>query len=131
MTRVGFGLLGLVMALSPTRVRETYEQLALKNPGEVSPKPSFTPAIRAEGLIFVLVSVLGGRAYRVSMYVLGMAGVTALLVPKQALRFSMTYSYEHPENIEWKEGLTTLIRAFGVLYLFIAFDQLRNRDSEA
>ena len=50
MVRIAFVLLGLVTALFPTRVRETFEQLTLKNPGGMSSKPSFTPAIRVEGL---------------------------------------------------------------------------------
>jgi len=34
MARVGFVLPGLVMALFPTRVRETFEQLAFETPGK-------------------------------------------------------------------------------------------------
>ncbi|MFB1063065.1 hypothetical protein [Natrinema sp. H-ect4] len=130
MTRVGFVLVGLIMALVPARVREAFEQLALKNSDKVSPRPSFTPAIRAEGVIFVVVSVLGGTAYRVSMYVLGLAGAIALFVPKRALQFSMNISYENPETVEWKDGLVPVIRGFGVLYLLISLDEVKNRSRE-
>jgi hypothetical protein len=130
MTRAVFVLLGLVIALVPGRVRETYEQLAFKNPDEVSAKPSFTLAIRAEGLIFVLIGLLGERAYRASMHVLGLAGAIALVVPKQALQVSINVSYERPETIEWKDGLIPLIRAFGVLYLLIACNEVKSRNRE-
>ena len=63
----------------------------------------------------MFVSVLGGTVYRVSMYLLGLAGAIALFAPKQALRFSMNTSYENSETIEWKDGLVPVIRGFGVL----------------
>lgn len=130
MARVGFVIVGLVMALVPSRVREAFEELALKTSDNVSPRPSFTPAIRTEGVIFVVVSVLGGTVYRVSMYVLGLAGAIALFVPKQALRFSMNIAYENPETVEWKDGLVPVIRGFGVLYLFIALNEVKNRSRD-
>lgn len=127
MPRVLFGLLGIVIALFPAQVRELYEQFAFKNPDEATAKPSFQSAIRTEGLIFVLISVIGGKTYDASMYVLGLAGAVALFVPEQALRFSMNYSYDRPETIEWNDGLITVIRGFGVLYLLLAFNSLNNR----
>lgn len=45
----------------------------------------------------MLVSVLGGKVYRVSIYLLGLTGAIALFVPKQSLRFSMSTSYENSE----------------------------------
>jgi hypothetical protein len=127
MPRVLFGLLGIVIALFPAQVRELYEQFAFKNPDEATAKPSFQSAIRTEGLIFVLISVIGGKTYDASMYALGLAGAIALFVPKQALRFSMNYSYDRPETIEWNDGLITVIRCFGVLYLLLTFNALNNR----
>lgn len=125
-----FGLLGIVMALFPEQVRGLYERLAFENPEEVRARSTFSPAIRAEGIGFVLVSILGGRAYKASMYVLGLAGAIALVVPKQALRFSEAYAYEQPETIEWNRGLVGAIRCFGVLYLLIALNALTNRNGE-
>jgi hypothetical protein len=130
MTRVGFILIGLVMALVPARVREAFEQLALKSSGEVSPTPSFIPAIRMEGAIFVVVSGLGGTVYRVSMYVLGLAGAIALFVPEWTLRFSMNIAYENPETVEWRDGLVSAIRVFGVMYLLIALNEIKNRSRD-
>jgi hypothetical protein len=81
--------------------------------------------------MFVIVSLLGGTAYRVSMYVLGLAGAIALFVPKQALRFSMNIFYEHAEEIEWKDGVVPAIRMFGVLYLLFALNEIKNRSRKA
>jgi hypothetical protein len=64
------------------------------------------------------------------MYLLGLAGAIALFAPKQALRFSMNTSYENSETIEWKDGLVPVIRGFGVLYLLIAFNEVKNRNQE-
>lgn len=128
MARRVFGLLGIVMALFPSQLRELYEGVAFANPSEVTAKPSFTSAIRAEGLVFVFISLVGGRAYRTLMCLLALAGAVALFVPKQTLRFNMNYSYERPETIEWNDGLVTVIRCFGMLYLVIAFNELTKRN---
>lgn len=130
MSRAMSGLLGIVMALFPEQVRGLYERFAFVNSEEVRARSTFSPAIRAEGIGFVLVSVLGGRAYRASMYALGLAGTIALVVPKQALRFSETYAYERPETIEWNEGVVGAIRCIGVLYLLISLSALTNRNQE-
>jgi hypothetical protein len=118
---------GLVVALFPARVRDAFEKLALEEPDEVSPRPSFTPAIRADGVIFVAVSALGGTVSRVSMYVLGLAGGIAPLVPKWARQFSTTVSHENPETVEWKDGLVPVLRGFGMLYLLVASNEVENR----
>jgi len=39
MARAGFVLMGLVMTLVPARIREAFEELALKTSGEVIPVP--------------------------------------------------------------------------------------------
>ncbi len=59
------------------KIRDFYERFASENPEEVNAKPSVTPAIRVEGLLFVLVSMLGGKAYRASLYLLRVAGTVA------------------------------------------------------
>lgn len=61
----------------PAKIRDFYERFAFENPEEVNAKPSVTPAIRVEGLLFVLVSMLGGKAYRASLYLLRVAGTVA------------------------------------------------------
>ncbi|WP_458190399.1 hypothetical protein [Haladaptatus sp. NG-WS-4] len=133
MYRTIIGLIGVIIALFPAKIRYLYEQFALKNPDEVNAKPWFTPAIRAEGIVFLLVSIAGGKAYTASMYVLGIAGAVALFIPKQALKLSEDYAYERPETIEWNEGLVTVIRCFGLVYLLIALSALfnRNRDTDS
>ncbi|MDJ1434244.1 hypothetical protein [Halostagnicola sp. A-GB9-2] len=126
MFRTIIGLIGVIITLFPAKIRYLYEQFALKNPDAVNVKPWFIPAIRAEGLLIVLVSVFGGKVYRMSLYLLGLAGAVALFFPRRALRISANYSYEEPERIEWNKGLVQAIRCFGVLYLLIALDALTN-----
>jgi hypothetical protein len=42
----------------------------------------------------------------------------------------MNIAYENPETVEWKDGLVPVIRGFGVLYLFIALNEVKNRSRE-
>lgn len=124
-------MLGVVVAAFPDGVREQYERLAFENPGECSPRPSFGTAIRAEGLLFVLVSVLGGRAYRATLFLFGLAGGVALLVPERALGVSLNVSYDRPETLVWNEHLVAVIRLFGVVYVLLAVDALIRRTRDA
>lgn len=131
MSRVLLFVLGVVVALFPDGVREQYERLAFENPDECTPRPSFGTAIRVEGLLFVLVSVVGGRAYRVSMALFGLAGGMALLVPERALGVSLEVSYDRPETLEWNDHLIAVIRLFGVVYVLLAVDALTRRTRDA
>ena len=132
MSRTIIGLIGVIIALFPAKIRSFYEEFALKNPDEVNAKPWFIPAIRAEGLVFLIVSIAGGKAYTASMYVLGVAGAVALFIPKRALKLTENYAYDRPDTIEWNEGFVTVIRCFGLGYILIALSALfnRNRDTD-
>jgi hypothetical protein len=114
MYRVLLFVLGIVVALFPDGVRRQYERLAFENPDECTPRPSFSTAIRTEGLLFVLVSVLGGTAYRATLFLFGLAGGIAFLVPERALGFSLKVSYDRPETLEWNEHLIPVIQLVGV-----------------
>ncbi|WP_224333382.1 hypothetical protein [Haloprofundus halobius] len=130
MQRAIIGLLGLTLALFPERVREIYERLALDNPDDCVAKASFHPAIRTEGLLFVATSLLGGSAYAWQTNALGATGVVALLFPKRSLDFSAALTYEHPEAVEWRDGLVTAVRGFGILYVAVALSEAKKRRSE-
>jgi len=127
MSRVLLFVLGVVVAVFPDDVRRQYERLAFENPDECTPRPSFSTAIRTEGLLFVLASVLGGRAYRATLALFGLAGGMALLVPERALRFSLAVSYDRPETLEWNEHLVAVVRLFGVVYVLLAVRSLSER----
>lgn len=64
MARTIFGLLGVVMVLVPERVLETVEQLVLEKPDDCTARKSSIPAIRTEGALFALTSLIGGRLMR-------------------------------------------------------------------
>jgi hypothetical protein len=42
----------------------------------------------------------------------------------------MNISYENPETVEWKDGLVPVTRGFGVLYLLIALNEVKNHRRE-
>lgn len=130
MARVIFGLLGLVSALFPERVCKTYERIAIENPDECTARASFIPAIRTEGLMFAVVSLVGGTAYAWLMNLVGAAGALAVLFPEQSLTLQARVVYEQPDTVEWKERFTTVVRWFGVLYLVLALGAFRKRRSD-
>lgn len=130
MTRLSVGLFGVVMALFPDRIRTAYEQFALKNPDECVRKPSYGPAIRVEGLVLAVTSLIGGRPFAWLMNLLGVAGVFAMFFPTRSLKLSSTVTFENPEEIEWRDGFSTVIRGFGALYVGLAVGAFLERHTD-
>lgn len=131
MARTIFGLLGVVWVLIPERVLETVEQLALENPADCTVRKSSIPAIRAEGALFALTSLIGGKAHAWLLNLIGIGGVLAIVFPKQSLDFSTFLMYERPEDVAWKDGFTTFVRCVGVLYILIAATAFRRRNRDS
>ncbi len=127
MARSLFGLLGAVVALFPAGARGAYEAIALENPGAVEPKPWLDAGIRAEGILYVLASVAGGRAYAWLLNVAGVAGALAALFPRQYLETGATLAYEDADALEWREGFVTAVRGIGVLLVLLALGARRTR----
>ena len=130
MARTIFGLLGVVWVLVPERVLETVEQLTLKNPDDCTARKSTIPAIRAEGALFALTSLIGGKAHAWVLNLIGIGGILAIFFPKQSLDFSTYLVYERPESVAWKDGFITFVRCMGVLYILIAATAFRRRNRE-
>lgn len=127
MGRFTFGFLGLVLALFPERVVESYEELAFENPEECAAKGWIVPGTRAEGLAFAVFSLIGGKGYAWLMNLTGAAGVVALLFPKRYLDFGTELAYERPEAVEWKDGFVDLTRFLGALYVLLAIEAFKRR----
>ena len=127
MLRRSFGILGVILALFPNRVIEWYEQVAFADRGESSPKTWLSPAIRAEGIVFIFASLTGGILYRGLMIGTGVAGILAFLFPKQYLNTGIKIAYTHGSDIVWKRLFITTARILGGCYAIAAFKSVRKQ----
>ncbi|MCW8172918.1 hypothetical protein [Natrialba swarupiae] len=127
MSRIVFGLIGVVVALFPDGVIESYEAIALENPEECSAKPWLAPAVRAEGVLYVLATLAGGRAYGWLLNVAGVAGLVAAVAPKQYLDAGASLAYDRPEEVNWNEGFVTGVRVLGFALVVLAARALGKR----
>ena len=130
MARLAFGPLGVVMALFPDAVLEAFEDVALENPEECTAKPYLVPAVRVEGVVYALASVVGGRAYRWLLGIGGVAGVVVALFPDRYLAFGAELAYENPEDVEWSDDFVTAVRVLGVVLVLLALSAVRSRGDD-
>lgn len=127
MIRGFIGLLGVLTALVPNRMIAIFEGLAIENPDECATKPWISSGIRAEGVVIVAASLLGGRAYAWMMNLTGTFGAVILLFPQLYQRVATALLYEHPDEVKWNDRFTNGVRIIGVVYLLLAIRSLRKR----
>ncbi|AXR77352.1 hypothetical protein [Natrarchaeobaculum sulfurireducens] len=114
------------MALFPDSVLEAFENVALENPEECTANPYIVPAIRAEGTLYALASVVGGRTYRWLLGIGGVAGVVVALFPDRYLEFGAEIAYENPEAVDWNDDFVTAVRVLGVVLVLLALNAARS-----
>ena len=90
MSRVFFGIVSVVLLVAPERVVRQYEAVAIENRESVRRKPSFLPAIRAEGLGLLVLAGSGGSSYRFAMTLYGVGGALAAAFPRHTMALSAT-----------------------------------------
>jgi hypothetical protein len=127
MLRTLVGVLGAVTALLPDKIVSLFEKLAIANPGEGTIRAWVNPAIRSEGVLIAVVSLLGGRSYAWMMNLTGAFGAVVFLSPDLYRKFATTLLYERPDSIEWNERFTTVVRIIGAVYVFLAAKTYRDR----
>ncbi|WP_207891120.1 hypothetical protein [Natrarchaeobius oligotrophus] len=120
MSRLLFGAVGVLVALAPNAVIDAYEAVALENPHDCTAKPWLEPAVRAEGVVYALAGLAGGRSYAWVMNVAGVAGLVAALAPKRYLEFGAAVAYENGDEVVWKDGVTTAVRVLGAAFVVLA-----------
>lgn len=120
MTRLIVGLLGVLSTLFPDRIVDVFERLAIADSSDAAIRPWIGSAIRGEGLLVALASLVGGRAYAWLMNVTGAFGVFLLVYPDLYRRFAAVFLYERPEQIEWNDRFMTVLRLIGAFYVFLA-----------
>lgn len=129
MGRFLIGLVGAIAAVFPDRMLDFFEQFAVENPGECTPKPWIGSAIRTEGFIVVLASLVDGRAYAWMMNITGIFGAIIVTSPDLYRRFAITFLYEDPSVVEWDDRFTTGVRIIGLVYVLLAAVSFRKRRS--
>ncbi|GAB6880123.1 hypothetical protein JCM17823_23970 [Halorubrum gandharaense] len=127
MIRRFVGVLGVLTALFPNRMIDIFERLAIEKPDECATKSWISSGIRAEGVVVVAASLIGGRAYAWMMNLTGTFGAVILLFPQLYQRVATTLLYEHPNEVEWNDQFTKGVRIIGVVYLLLAIRSLRQR----
>ena len=127
MARLLFALLGVVMALAPDRLRETYERYALVDPEAARPSEWLVPAIRAEGVIYVVATLRGGRPYSWVMNSVGIAGALSALYPERVVDAGSALAYENPDELEWRGSFVSIVRGLGVVCVLLAIRAARKR----
>lgn len=120
MARIAFGLLGGVVALFPDRILDTYERFALEHPDECDAHGWLVSAIRAEGVLVALLSLLGGRAFAAYVGATGLVGLLALFFPERYAKAGFEIAYEDADAIEWRDGYLTGVRLLGAAAVLVS-----------
>ena len=131
MLRTLLGILGAVTALFPDRIIALFERLAIDNSGDPTLRAWVTPAIRSEGILVAVISLLGGRWFARLMNLTGAFGAVILVVPDLYRKFALSLLYEESDSVEWNEQFHTVVRFIGALYVYLAAKTYRDRRKEA
>ena len=125
MSRPLFGIIGAILMFAPERVIQMFEHASITNSDEIQRSPSSIPAARAEGLMFLLITTIGGKSYFGMMKLFGVGGALALLFPKQTMEFSAKVTYKNPDEIQWNPTFFDVVRGLGLLYIALAIHAYR------
>ena len=131
MTRALFGLIGGVVALLPERMTRAYEVVAFENPKVAAPKRGLVSLVRAEGVIFVLAAIAGGRMYDRLSDLTGIFGALALCFPQRYLETGAALVYKNPNELEWRDGFVTAARVIGAVFLVLSTRACLERRSKS
>jgi hypothetical protein len=130
MLRGIIGGLGLLAALFPHRMIALFEDLAIESASESDRRRWVGTAIRSEGALVAITSLVGGRPYKWMLNTTGFFGGVVLVAPNLYRRFATWLLYERPDSVVWNERFTTFVRVIGVLYVLLAAVASRNRTAD-
>lgn len=128
MIRAVIGVLGAVTALFPRAIIALFEGIAIEQPETAVMKSRSISAIRAEGIIILIASLAGGRAYTGLMNLTGLFGSIVVLKPDVYRRFATNLLYENPNTVEWNEQFDDQVRLIGLFYVLVAVGSLLRRN---
>jgi hypothetical protein len=113
---IGFGLLEIV---KPEPIIEMCERIGLRNPEATQRRPLALTGARLEGLVFVWLLVRGRQGSTLVSAVLGIAGLTLVLVPRPIIELSQHLVYADTDSLELQPWVVPAARLLGVLYLTV------------
>ncbi len=127
MIRAVVGILGVVTALVPEGTVDAFERVAIERRGESSRNPWLVSAIRGEGILVAVVSLIGGRAYAWTMTLTGVFGAVVALAPGPYRAVATRVVYDDPDAVAWRERFDVVVRLLGVLYVLLSVREWRKR----
>lgn len=141
MLRQILAVLGGLVALAPHRTLAAFETVALdvdvdestseETVGVPTIRPWVPSLVRTEGLVLVLVALVGGRLYRLLIGAVGVGGGMVMTFPRRYQRFAARLIFDDPSSVRWHDRSTPLLRAIGALYVGVALASRRAGASKA
>ncbi|MGQ3412779.1 hypothetical protein ACT4ML_11040 [Natrinema sp. LN54] len=113
---IGFGLAEIA---KPEPIIGLCERIGLRNPSETRRRPLARTGARLEGLLFVWLLVRGRKGSTLVTGVLGLAGLTLVLVPQPIIELSQYLVYANTDDLELQPWVVPAARLLGVLYLTV------------
>ncbi len=121
MIRALFIAFGIVEIIAPRPIIDACERIGLENPENARLRPQAALLARLEGMLVVWLLVRGRQRSPLASTVLGAAGILAVVYPRPLIRFSQSFAYENPEELELLRWVTPAARLLGALYLLVVF----------
>jgi hypothetical protein len=115
----------IIEALSPEKLIDAAEQIALDNPKECELRSWVIPGARLEGLLFLGCMWRSDTSYSAFKKFLGVIGLLALLYPRSYIEYGSKVAYVDASNCEWKPWVYPGTRVVGFLYVIITLNELR------
>lgn len=114
----------VVEALTPEKLIDAAEQIALDNPTECERRSWVVPGARLEGILILLVMWRSEASYSAFRKFLGVIGLLALLFPRAYVEYGSGLAYADATTCEWKPWVYPGTRVVGFLYVLVGLTEL-------
>ena len=131
MIRTLFIVFGLIEVVAPRPVIDACERIGLENPEEARLRRGAGLLARLEGALLVWLLVRGRQQSPLASTLLGAAGLLAVVYPDPLIRFSQSFAYENPDELELRPWVRPAARLLGVLYLVAVFVAGTDEDADS
>ena len=115
-----------VEVLAPGTLIAAAERVALENSDECDWRSWIVPSARLEGAVILWLMWRSDESYSAFKKFLGLIGLLALLFPRAYVDYGSNVAYTETSSPEWKPWVCTGTRLVGLIYVFIALNELRS-----